>query len=183
MIKTDYRQKLLQQLKTMPSDKKAVADQILMAKLIASPAFQNAQIIATYLPLPHEVATASLIQAAHHQGKTVLVPRTLPQGQLIFLPYDPDQLERGPYGIWQPTNQAPLIPKTAIDLIHVPGLAFSPQGHRLGYGGGYYDRYLADFTGHTIATAYHCQLKPLTPEPHDIPVKELLIDDLSETVF
>ena len=64
-----------------------------------------------------------------------------------------------------------------IDLIHVPGLVFTTEGYRIGYGGGYYDRYLEHFSGHTLSTTYPCQIQDFIPEKHDIPVQEVLIDE------
>ena len=64
-----------------------------------------------------------------------------------------------------------------IDLIHVPGLVFRTKGYRIGYGGGYYDRYLEHFSGHTLSTVYPCQIQDFISENHDIPVQEVLIDE------
>lgn len=58
-----------------------------------------------------------------------------------------------------------VVPKGEIDLIHVPSLVFNPEGYRLGYGGGFYDRYLADYDGAPLATAYAFQLGEVTPAP------------------
>ena len=67
------------------------------------------------------------------------------------------------------------VDKTEIDLIHVPGVVFNSQGFRIGYGGGYYDRYLADYEGISVSTMYQVQLEHFRPDQHDIAVKELII--------
>lgn len=180
MSKSSQRSQILAKLKHFPKEEKTAADRRLLAGLLASPAYREAETLATYLSLPHEVDTSGLIARAQADGKRVLVPKVLGLGKMIFVAYDPDQLVAGAFGILEPTSDQP-VPKAEIDLIHVPGLIFDPRGYRLGYGGGFYDRYLADYAGATLATAYAFQLGDLTPDPHDIPVKELLIDDPTET--
>ena len=77
----------------------------------------------------------------------------------------------------EPEDGTQAIDKSEIDLIHVPGVAFQKDDYRLGYGGGYYDRYLADFDGATVSTIYAWQEADFSPAPHDIPVKEVLVDE------
>lgn len=176
MDKRTARRAILDRLKTLPAGAKQLADACLMERLLASSAYQEAMVLATYLPLPHEVDNRLLLQQAKRDGKQVLVPKILGPGQMVFVPYEADRLRQGPMGILEPTDSLEVAPQ-AIDLIHVPGLLFNRQGYRIGYGGGFYDRYLAQFSGAAVATLYACQLVEFMPDDHDHPVKELLIDD------
>lgn len=175
-MKTSQRSQVLAKLKHFPKKEKALADQRLLRKVLASPSYREAKTVATYLSLPHEVDTSALIAQAVADGKRVVVPKVMGRGEMVFVVYQPDQLMVGAFGILEPTGDQP-VPKSTIDLIHVPGVVFDPSGYRIGYGGGFYDRYLADYDGVTLATAYGFQLGDVVVEPHDIPVKELVIDE------
>lgn len=94
-----------------------------------------------------------------------------------FVVYDPQQLVKTSFGLQEPQGNLEVVEASRIDLIHVPGLAFTTKGYRIGYGGGYYDRYLEHFSGHTLSTIYPCQVQDFMPENHDIPVQEVLIDE------
>ena len=89
--------------------------------------------------------------------------------------YDPQQLAKTSFGLLEPQGDLEVVEPSQIDLIHVPGLAFTTEGYRIGYGGGYYDRYLEHFAGHTMSTIYPCQVQGFNLEDHDIPVQEVLI--------
>ncbi|MEJ6400533.1 5-formyltetrahydrofolate cyclo-ligase [Nicoliella lavandulae] len=134
-------------------------DQHLYQQLFAHPDWQAADTVAITLSSAIELDTAPLISAAHAAHKQVVVPRTLPGFQMEFVVYDNDtQLAQTKFGIMEPQNGT-VVPKTAIDLIIVPGLCFATQTNdRLGFGGGFYDRYLADYQGHTISLALPAQL-------------------------
>ena len=108
-----------------------------------------------------------MIQAALQLGKRICVPRTYPQGRMEFVEYDPDILEKTRFGLLEPNEQGKVVDKAEIDLIHVPGLVFQSKGYRIGYGGGYYDRYLADFAGKTVSTIYSIQHKKFQPDVFD----------------
>ena len=69
--------------------------------------------------------------------------------------------------------------ETEIDLIHVPGVVFQSKGYRIGYGGGYYDRYLEDFTGKTVSTIYSIQQKDFQPDTFDQAVQEVLVYEVT----
>ena len=173
-MKKELRQTVLNQMKKLSGKEKEQADSWLTQHLLSSAAYQKAQVIATYLSMPHEVSTAAFIEQAQLDGKRVLVPKTYGQGRMIFVNYDKNRLQKSSFGLLEPTSEE-AVEQAEIDLIHVPGVVFNSQGFRIGYGGGYYDRYLADYTGASISTIYAVQQAEFTPAQHDVAVKELLI--------
>ena len=173
-MKKELRQTVLKQMKKLSGKEKEQADSWLTQYLLSSAAYQNAQVIATYLSMPHEVSTAAFIKQAQLDGKRVLVPKTYGQGRMIFVNYDESHLQKSSFGLLEPISEE-AVDKMEIDLIHVPGVVLNSQGFRIGYGGGYYDRYLAGYTGASISTIYAVQQAEFTPAQHDVAVKELLI--------
>ena len=161
-MKVNLRKNIIRQMKGQEVIAKQQRDAVLTQNLLETLAYQHARIIATYLPLPHEFNTILFIKQAQADGKR------------IFMDYDPNDLELTAFGLWEPRSER-VVEQTHIDLIHVPGVAFNKKGYRIGYGGGYYDRYLAEFQGKTVSTIYPCQLTDFQPDNYDIPVQEVLI--------
>ncbi|QLB51407.1 5-formyltetrahydrofolate cyclo-ligase [Streptococcus sanguinis] len=176
-MKKELRQTVLNRMKKLSGKEKEQADSWLTQRLLSSAAYQEAHVMSTYLSMPHEVSTAAFIKQAQLDGKRVLVPKTYGQGRMIFVDYDESRLQKSSFGLMEPTSEE-AVEKTEIDLIHVPGVVFNSQGFRIGYGGGYYDRYLADFTGASISSIYSFQKSDFEPNYHDIAVKEVLIYEL-----
>ena len=176
-MKSELRKQVLQEMKAIPREQKQSIDQALTEGLLQHPFYQEANTIATYLSFPHEFQTQELIEQALKDGKKVLIPKTYPKGRMGFVVYDPQQLVKTSFGLLEPQGDLEVVDASQIDLIHVPGLAFTTEGYRIGYGGGYYDRYLEHFSGHTLSTVYHYQVQDFIPENHDIPVEEVLIDE------
>ncbi|UQS86679.1 5-formyltetrahydrofolate cyclo-ligase [Nicoliella spurrieriana] len=154
MNKKALRSRIIRALKQTQS-----IDQNLYQKLFEHPDWQTAKTVAVTLSAPIELDTAPIIDRALSQGKRVVVPRTLPDFQMEFVAYDhTTPLFQTAFGIMEPKGGS-VIAKPEIDLIIVPGLAFASRTHdRLGFGGGFYDRYLADYQGHTISLARGPQL-------------------------
>ncbi len=149
---------------------------ILHSRLFRHEAITAADHIFIYVHFRSEVATIPVIQTLLAAGKTVSVPKTLPSQQKIIAVnlHDPDnQLIPGYYGIPEPTSQtiaSSTIEPQTIDTVIVPGSVFDPGGGRLGYGGGFYDRFLAEQApqAQRIALAFAMQMVPRVPvEPHD----------------
>ncbi|WP_261079635.1 5-formyltetrahydrofolate cyclo-ligase [Streptococcus mitis] len=176
-MKAELRKQVLQEMKAIPREQKQAMDQVLTEHFLHHPFYQEAKTIATYLSFPHEFQTRELIEQALKDGKKVLIPKTYPKGRMDFVVYNPQQLVKTSFGLLEPQGDLEVVDASQIDLIHVPGLAFTREGYRIGYGGGYYDRYLEHFTGYTLSTVYPCQIRDFSPENHDIPVQEVLIDE------
>ena len=176
-MKAELRKQVLQEMKAIPRQQKQFIDQTLTERLLQHPFYQEAKVIASYLSFPHEFQTQELIEQALKDGKKVLIPKTYPKGRMDFVVYDPQQLVKTSFGLLEPQGDLEVVDASQIDLVHVPGLAFTTEGYRIGYGGGYYDRSLEHFPGHTLSTIYPCQVQQFMPENHDIPVQEVLIDE------
>ncbi len=176
-MKSELRKQVLHEMKAIPRTQKVTLDLALTERLLQHPFYQEAKIIATYLSFSHEFQTQGLIEQALRDGKKVLIPKTYPKGRMDFVVYHPQQLVKTSFGLLEPQGDLEVVDASQIDLIHVPGLAFTTEGYRIGYGGGYYDRYLEHFSGHTLSTIYPCQVQQFMPENHDIPVQEVLIDE------
>lgn len=157
MDKKQLRQQTIQALATMPADQRETASQQLYAALMALPAWHQAQTIATTISGDIELATQPIIAAAQAAGKTVAVPQTLPHRQMAFRELTPTTtMITTPFGLREPQD-GPVIAPADFDLIVVPGLKFAVTGERLGFGGGYYDRYLPQTTGVKVALALPAQ--------------------------
>ena len=176
-MKSKLRKQVLHEMKALSQEQKQALDQTLTERLLQHPFYQEAKVIATYLSFPHEFQTQRLIEQALKDGKKVLIPKTYTKGRMDFVVYDPQQLVKTAFGLLEPQGDLEVVDASQIDLIHVPGLAFTTEGYRIGYGGGYYDRYLEHFPGNTLSTIYPCQIQDFIPENHDIPVQEVLIDE------
>ena len=176
-MKAELRKQVLQEMKALSQEQKQAMDRALTKRFLNHSFYQEAKVIATYLSFPHEFQTQELIEQALRDGKKVLIPKTYPKGRMDFVVYDPQQLVKTSFGLLEPQGDLEVVAAYQIDLIHVPGLAFTTKGYRIGYGGGYYDRYLEHFTGHTLSAIYPCQIQDFIPENHDIPVQEVLIDE------
>ena len=174
-MKAELRKQVLQEMKAISQEQKQAIDQALTERLLQHPFYQEAEVIATYLSFSHEFQTQELIEQTLKDGKKVLIPKTYPKGRMDFVVYNPQQLVKTSFGLLEPQGDLEVVDASQIDLIHVPGLAFTREGYRIGYGGGYYDRYLEHFAGQTMSTIYPCQIQTFNPDSHDIPVQEVLI--------
>lgn len=149
---------------------------LLCRHLLHWPPFLQAQVVAGYMPLPHEADIAPLLQAVLNSGRTLALPRCGKGGTMTF--YQVDCLERlipGAFGIPEPPPEAqPILPE-ALSLILVPLEGVDAQGYRLGKGGGYYDRYLIGCSALRVGVAFTWQEIPCLPhEAWDIPLHALV---------
>ncbi len=141
----------------------------------ASEAYKQAKTIYGYLPYNQEVRTVAMLQRALDDGKRVAVPKCYGDEMRFIYLDDLDQVEKGYCNIPEPIADGPIADDPTA-LVLMPGLAFDPAGHRIGYGGGFYDKFLAAEPGHpTLALCYDFQmLEHLETEEFDIPVDTVL---------
>ncbi|MBY0122388.1 5-formyltetrahydrofolate cyclo-ligase [Bacillus sp. S/N-304-OC-R1] len=142
--------------------------------------WRDAKTIGLTISRQPEVDTYQIIRRAWEEGKQVVIPKCLPKNrEMIFRTLNQfDQLESVYYGLLEPIeSETTEICPSSIDLLIVPGLAFTESGYRLGFGGGYYDRFLTKYNGHTLSLAFQLQIVSQLPvETHDIPVEKLITD-------
>lgn len=155
--KQALRREILQKRKSLHTDKKQEWDNLVFEHTISLQAFQNAALILCYVSMAQEVDTRKLLQFCFAINKQVAVPKVMKNGEMQFFYLSSfDQLEQGHFGVMEPSLQktkcVETYPKGAVCI--TPGLCFSKNGDRLGYGKGYYDKFFTSFKGEKIALTY-----------------------------
>lgn len=137
----------------------------------ACPQYQNAKTIYGYLPYNQEVRTVPMLEQAMRDGKRVAVPKCYGDEMRFLYMEDLTKVEKGYAGIPEPIADGPVADDPTA-LVLMPGLAFTRDGKRMGYGGGFYDKFLASEPTHpTVALCYDFQMvADLPTEEYDIPV-------------
>ena len=186
--KATLRRLYAREREAVPS--RAEAEKALRDNLFSLPAWRKARLVCGFLSVKSEPDTRPILERALCEGKTVALPVTLTDakvGRMVFRRvegYHPEELIPARFGILEPAATCPtLYPRDFQGaLILVPGLAFDDQGFRVGYGGGYYDRFLASLqeAGVSVVTVgavlSPCRTTRLPRDPHDIPV-DYVIDE------
>jgi 5-formyltetrahydrofolate cyclo-ligase len=138
--------------------------------LIGTAWFKAAGTIMLYQPIGAEMPVDRLVVAALGAGKRLALPRCEKRGVMHARLWDgsPASLERRTFGILEPLATAPVVAPQELDLVVVPGVGFDRQGYRLGWGGGFYDRYLPPVRGAKVGIAFGVQIVERLPhEEHD----------------
>jgi 5-formyltetrahydrofolate cyclo-ligase len=132
-------------LRALPPAERAAAEAQIARRVWDVPEVAGARTLLLYASLPEEVGTDAIAAEARRRGTTLVYPRCLPEGRMTLHSVDsPDALRPGRFGIREPDADAcPVREVGDIDAALIPGLAWDREGHRLGRGGGYYDRLLA----------------------------------------
>ena len=170
MNKTELRAMIRQKKRAMTPAEIEEKSRKLGELLRQSPAYQNAHSIYGYLPYNQEVRTTEMLRQAQLEGKRVAVPKCYGDEMRFIWLDDLDRVEKGYANIPEPIDDGPIADDPDA-LVLMPGLAFDPEGHRIGYGGGFYDKFLAKEMHPTLALCYDFQmLDHLETEEFDIPV-------------
>ena len=151
----------------------------LLERFLSLPQVEQADTVMVFCGVGREPDTDGLIRALLERGKRVALPVCLPQRKMeVRSITDFSQLEPNRYGIPEPDGMCPIVPAEEIGAVLVPNLMCDREGYRLGYGGGYYDRWLANYHGFTAAVCPAERLTDKLPrDKYDVPVNLLLCDE------
>ncbi|MBB6444923.1 5-formyltetrahydrofolate cyclo-ligase [Bacillus benzoevorans] len=181
MEKQKLRKEIRAKLKQIPKPLYEHYSYTIAQELYKDPLWQAASVIGITISIAPEVDTYQIIRTAWAEGKRVAVPKCHDKERTMDFRYLQrfNQLESVYFGLLEPIEtETELAAKAEIDLLLVPGIAFTQQGYRMGVGGGYYDRFLEDFKGGTISLAFAQQIVPEIPvEEHDLPVGKIITND------
>lgn len=180
MDKKQLRNDMLRKLNKFSKREYANLSHLIHERLFMTAEFNDSRIIGLTMSRFPEVETRPIIEKAWKMGKKIAVPKCHPVTRemdfRILTSYD--DLEIVYNGLLEPIeNKTESVAKHKIDSQIVPGVIFSEEGYRIGYGGGYYDRYMVDFVGKVVSLAFDVQLTSVLPiEMHDIPVGKIITE-------
>ena len=175
MDKKELRAMIRAQKRAMTEQEIESKSQRLTELFLATDAYRQAKTIYGYLPYNQEVRTEALLEQALRDGKRVAVPKCYGDEMRFIYLDDLSKVEKGYCGIPEPVADEP-VGDDPTALVLMPGLAFDEEGHRIGYGGGFYDKFLMQEPEHpTLALCYDFQMLPeLHTEEFDIPVDRVI---------
>lgn len=167
--KKQLRKKVLAKRKELSESYYQDANQIIVDKLLEHPEFKKAKSLFLFMPMPYEFNTKPVIKAAHEAGKITGIPRVAGPGDMRIHEYAPgDKLISGPYNIEEPASSAKELGPADIDLVIMPCVTCNNKGERLGYGGGFYDRFLKEFKGTSLLPFYsRLQVEDIPTDQYD----------------
>jgi len=183
-VKKQLRKEIILNRMAQPDDVVAEKSARITENVKSLPKFQQAGLVMFYLDFRKEVATGELIKYCLANGKRVIVPITDTRNTRLIpseLNDYPGDLAEGTWGILEPKpDRVRPVEPVEIDFVIVPGVAFDIKGNRLGYGGGFYDRFLRQTRPDTVfaALAFELQIREnVYPEEHDYPVHYVITEE------
>ena len=179
--KQRLREERLAAREILSEKERARLDDCITQKLLATPEYSEAATILTYVSVSSEVSTRMFIECALRDGKTVAVPRCLPGHCLEFVAIASlEQLVPAPFNLLEPSKDLSALTESQMSntICIVPALLVDTKGYRLGYGAGFYDRFLSTYSGKKICLAYQQNLsKAMLPHTaFDVPVDMVITE-------
>lgn len=168
---------------------------VIAEKVIKSKEFQKSNRILLYAPIRNEVETQEIYQEAKRLGKEIYLPRILGKEMEFYLVDGETEFETSAYGICEPKPESTTrleLKEEDVILVVLPGAVFDREGNRIGYGGGYYDKYLSRLIEVVpqeqvckVAVAYACQIVEtgkIINEEHDIKADYVITEEMDESI-
>jgi 5-formyltetrahydrofolate cyclo-ligase len=178
------RRNALRARRQMGNEDRGKASDEICNRVIASREFFASSLVGCYLPMQDEVDTLAIIETAWRANKRIFVPILRDKREMFFCEIRPDtELEQNHYGVWEPTRGFLIAPQK-LDIVITPTVAFDKDMHRIGMGGGYYDRCFSFlrhrkhwFRPKLVGIAFQCQeVEEISPNPWDIRLYRLISD-------
>ncbi len=177
-MKNKLRQEILNSRLNLSAAERKAKSREIERRLFGLREYRDAAVVMYFASIRSEVETHGMIRRALAEGKRVVLPKVATGGQLEaqeIRNFDRDT-RPGTWGIPEPQT-GEHVPGRDIGLIIVPGAAFDESGHRIGYGGGYYDRHLRGYQGTTVALAFEMQIVSCVhAQEHDVPVMKIVTE-------
>lgn len=169
--KAELREVLKKERSSLSATQREHWDEEILSKFWQLPEYVAGEKIMVYLSFGDEINTWPILDKAWQDGKRIFVPkvRKYPNEMIVIEIESKADLKPSLWGIYEPIIEEPVDPRI-LDLVVVPGLAFDAQGYRLGYGGGYYDRFLPQTLGYKVGFCYQQFLQDIPIFPWDQPV-------------
>ena len=180
--KIRVRKGMIAQRRALSAEAIEKSGEAIRSRIVGLPEYAEARVVHCYVSAKsNEVDTRRLISDALEEGKRIVVPvtnvrgRRLDHSEIVSL----DELEPGVFGLSEPKEETKrFVGIDEMDLVIVPGLAFDPRGHRIGFGGGFYDRFLSEVRAPKIALAYSFQvLEAIEVDRHDVKMDKIVTDE------
>ncbi|WP_226535175.1 5-formyltetrahydrofolate cyclo-ligase [Fictibacillus halophilus] len=181
MTKSEWRKKIKNELLSIEANDRKVLSAKIAGQLFETELWQNSNFIGITVSRKFELDTTTIIKKAWEEGKTVCVPKCYSADKMMeFRELNSfNDLENVYMDLYEPiAERTNVITKETIDLLIVPGLVFDKKGYRIGYGGGYYDRFLKNYQGSTLSICYSFQTAEQLPfEEFDVPVEQIITEE------
>ena len=188
--KRSLRADLKRQRSEIPAEVRSRADRLIAERVTACGFYKNTNALLIYISSQIEVGTGGILSRAFEDGKTVYAPRCIKgTNEMVFCRITSlDDLECGSWGIFEPRQYCEEYKGSENALCITPALAYDTEGYRLGFGKGYYDRFLSGFRGRRLGICYDSFiLESVFRDSFDVPVeliitenREIIIDDERE---
>ncbi|MGX6962206.1 5-formyltetrahydrofolate cyclo-ligase [Vagococcus xieshaowenii] len=177
-IKKTLRMEQLAKRKELSLSYRQTAEKTMLTKLIAMPEYQKSEMIFCYIGMEEEINTWQFIEYFLSDNKRVCVPKVVAPDEMELREIMCDScLVRSSFGVLEPTEENMLVNSKSVDLVLVPCITANRQGDRLGYGGGFYDRFLKESQAMSVLCIWKKMLFDAIPvEEHDVKVKKVITE-------